>query len=357
MGNDLPLDLDPLVPRARIGDGLDDAHVANAVLEIGMRTNAPFRFHAGDEVVFDVPAALQLRRHLHHVQVAVADAAGLQGLGPEVVGHRARFAVNFETIVGRERVDAAELEHAFGAVLEFAQDREQIRDDDVVTLPAAVQDFPARINAGDVAEPALEDFDVDAQGENIQAADLDALPPVRGRVGIQIGAGETLQAHMVRPAEVILREQFLDEQIAAQPERRRTKHRDQLGIAFRGGEHFLGLGEVHRHAGLAENVFARFQGGDGDGRMHVGRRADPDDIEIREREEVRPVLHGRGVRRVFLAELLRALVGGIRDGHDLDFVMLLQSGQVPPANNVPCPNKSEAQFLMIRPGHLSQLAI
>jgi hypothetical protein len=33
------LDLDPPVPGAGIGDGLDDAHVANAVLEIGMGTS------------------------------------------------------------------------------------------------------------------------------------------------------------------------------------------------------------------------------------------------------------------------------------------------------------------------------
>ena len=36
------LDLDPLVSRAGIGDGLHDAHVANAILEIGMRANAAF---------------------------------------------------------------------------------------------------------------------------------------------------------------------------------------------------------------------------------------------------------------------------------------------------------------------------
>ena len=172
-----------------------------------------------------------------------------------------------------------------------------------------------------------------------------------GAVGVQIGAGETLQANVVRPAEVILGEQFFHEEIAAQPERRRTKHRDQLGITLRGGEHFLGFGEVHRHAGLAENVFARLEGGDGDGRMHVGRRADPDDVEIGEREQVGPVLHGGGVRRVFLAEFLRAFVGGIRDRHDLDLGMLFQPGQVPGANDVPRPDDSDAQLLMIRPGH------
>src|SRR5438552_2243777 len=136
------------------------------------------------------------------MQGAIAVAAGVHGIGSEVIGHGARFAVDFETIARRQRVDAAELEYEFGDGLGRAQDREQIRNDDVVPLPAPMQDFPARINTGDVAEPALENFDVDAQGENIQAADLDALPPVRGRIRIQIRPGKTLEANMVRPAEV-----------------------------------------------------------------------------------------------------------------------------------------------------------
>ena len=40
------------------------------------------------------------------------------------------------------------------------------------------------------------------------------LPPVCWRVGVQIGPGETLQTNMVRPAEIILREQFFHEEIA-----------------------------------------------------------------------------------------------------------------------------------------------
>ena len=90
--------------------------------------------------------------------------------------------------------------------------------------------------------------------------------------------------------------------------------------------------------------------------MHIGRRADPDDIDIRGREQVRPVLHGDGVRRILLAELLRTLIGGIRDRRDFHFVMLFQSRQVPPAHNVPCPDNSDSQFLMIVPGHLNELA-
>ena len=86
--------------------------------------------------------------------------------------------------------------------------------------------------------------------------------------------------------------------------------------------------------------------------MHIRGRADPDDVDIRESEQVRPVLHGRGVRRIFPAEFFRALVAGIRDRHDFDLVMLFQPRQVPPAHNVPCPDNSDSQLLMIRPAHV-----
>src|SRR5438045_1517469 len=101
------------------------------------------------------------------MQSAIAGAAGIHVVGAEVVSHRARFAVDFETIAASERVDAAELEDAFGAVGKFAQERNQIRNDDFVALPDGVQDFAARINAGDIAEPALTHFNGDAERENM----------------------------------------------------------------------------------------------------------------------------------------------------------------------------------------------
>ena len=91
-------------------------------------------------------------------------------------------AVNLEAVAGSERVDAAEFEHAFRAVLEPAEHGQQIGHDDFVALPDVVQDFAAGKNAGDVAEPALQHFDVNAEREHIQPADLDPLPPMRRRL-------------------------------------------------------------------------------------------------------------------------------------------------------------------------------
>ena len=58
----LGLDLDPLVARAGICDCLHDAHVAHAILEVGMRADPAFRFHGRDKIILDLPAALELRR-------------------------------------------------------------------------------------------------------------------------------------------------------------------------------------------------------------------------------------------------------------------------------------------------------
>ena len=157
---------------------------------------------------------------------------------------------------------------------------------------------------------------------------------------------------MVRTAEIIFREQFLHEQIAAQAEWRRAKHRDQFRKSFRRGQHFLRFRAIVRHSGLAENMFAGFEGGNRYGRMHVGRRPDPDDIQLRDREEIGPVRHRRGVWCVFLAKFLRAFVGGIGDGYDLHFRMFLQSRQMPIPYDRAGADDADPQFVIVGPAHL-----
>src|SRR5205814_5058274 len=128
---------------------------------------------------------------------------------------------NFEAVAGRERVDSAEFQDAFRAVLETAENGEQIRNDNFVPLADPVQDFAAGKDAGDIAEPALEDFDVNTERENVETANLNPLPPMRRRVSIQISAGQTLQPDAAAMAEIIIREQLIHDQIRSQPERRR----------------------------------------------------------------------------------------------------------------------------------------
>ena len=66
-----------------------------------------------------------------------------------------------------------------------------------------MNDFPAREHAGDVVKPAMQYLDVNPERQSIEPADLDLLPPMRRCARVQIIAGETLQPHMMRSANVI----------------------------------------------------------------------------------------------------------------------------------------------------------
>jgi tetratricopeptide (TPR) repeat protein len=147
-------------------------------------------------------------------------------------------------------------------------------------LAHRLQNLPAGEDAGDVTKPMLQDLCVNPQRQGIEAAHFDALPPMRRRVGIEKRAVQALQPQIVRTAKNLLGEQLLHEQVAAHPVRRRTEHRDELRITPRGGQHLPRLGEIHRHARLTKYVLPRLERRNGNGRMHVGRCADPDHVEI-----------------------------------------------------------------------------
>src|SRR6266487_4267850 len=110
-------------------------------------------------------------------------------------------------------MDAAELEHAFGAIFENTEHIKHVRNDHVIAAPLRVQNFSTREHAGDIAEPALQHFHVNSEREHVQSADLDFLPPMRRRFRIQIDAGETLEANIVWCPNEVFGEQFFNEQI------------------------------------------------------------------------------------------------------------------------------------------------
>ena len=119
---ELFLNRDPLVARARIGDGLDDPHVANALLEIRARPNPALRFHRGEKIFFHAPFAFQFRCKIDSVEGAIAELARLHDIGTKIVSERAGAAINFEPVARRHGIDSAELEHAFRAIIERAKD-------------------------------------------------------------------------------------------------------------------------------------------------------------------------------------------------------------------------------------------
>src|SRR5437660_12888578 len=110
-------------------------------------------------------------------------------------------------------MDAAEFEHAFGTVLKHTKHVEQVRNDHMIAAPLGVQNFSAREDAADLAEPPLQHFHVNSEREHVESADLDLLPPMRRRFRIQIDAGETLETNTVGRADEIFGEQFFHEQI------------------------------------------------------------------------------------------------------------------------------------------------
>ena len=100
-------------------------------------------------------------------------------------------------------------------------------------------------------------------------------------------------------------------------------------------------------------MFARFERGNGDGRMHVGRSADPDDIEIGNGEEIGPVRHRRGLRHILPTKFFRAFVGRIGDGDDLHFGMRFERGQMPCPHDVAGADDADSQFVIIRAAMLN----
>ena len=81
--------------------------------------------------------------------------------------------------------------------------------------------------------------------------------------------------------------------------------------------------------------------------MHIRRSADPDNIEVRQRNELRPVADWRSMREMFATKFFRAFVGRIRDADNLDFGMLFERRQMAGANNIARAHNPDPQFVII----------
>ena len=81
--------------------------------------------------------------------------------------------------------------------------------------------------------------------------------------------------------------------------------------------------------------------------MHVRRCANPDYVDVRQRDQVRPILYRCRLRQFFAAKILRAFVGQIRDGDNLDLRMFLESRQMAGPNNVARSDNADPQFVII----------
>ena len=166
------------------------------------------------------------------MQRPIPELPRLHDIGGKIVRKRAGVAINFQPIPQCQRINTAKLENTFRAAFETAQNGEQIRNDHIVPFANRINYFFAGKDAIDLAKPALQYLHVNSESESIQPADLNLLPPMRRRFGIQIIGGEALEPHMMRSANVIFRQNFFHHQVGLQSEWRRAKHGHQLGITF-----------------------------------------------------------------------------------------------------------------------------
>ena len=100
-----------------------------------------------------------------------------------------------------------------------------------------------------------------------------------------------------------------------------------------GGHHGPRFGQVARHPRLTEHVLAGVKRRDGDSRVHVRRRADPDHVDVGVVDDLAPViadarnaeLHGEGLGR---------LAAPVADGDDFDVWESPQPRHVPLAHDI-----------------------
>src|SRR5213083_3245912 len=81
--------------------------------------------------------------------------------------------------------------------------------------------------------------------------------------------------------------------------------------------------------------------------MHVRRRADPDNVDVRERHQLRPIFYWRSSWHILPAKPLGAFICGIGNRYDLDIWIRFQRRQMSGANNVARADDADPQFLII----------
>jgi hypothetical protein len=117
---------------------------------------------------------------------------------------------------------------------------------------------------------------------------------------------ETVQQRLMRRADRAFREQLFHQFAAFHALRCRTDRRDKFRITNRRLPHLVRLRQRGRHACLREDMLPVLQRVARHLRVHVGMRADPDDIDLGTRRHLLPALHRLRFRRELAAERLRA---------------------------------------------------
>ena len=121
------------------------------------------------------------------------------------------------------------------------------------------------------------------------------------------------------------------------------------GRASEAGEHLARLAGVHGHARLAEDVLARFEGGDGEVAVHVGPGADADGVDVGGGEEGGDIGLDAGDAEL-LGDGATARLAAVADGDQLDLTGLAEAGDVAQLHVAAGADEANAQGGFVR-GH------
>ena len=199
------------------------------------------------------------------------------------------------------------------------------------------------------AEPAGDELDVDAVRHHVHAGEVGAIAPVEGGVEVERPAAEDRGLHLADVADGAVFEQAADGLPAPQVEGGRHKLGDEIGARLGGGAHLAGLGGVHGHARLAEDVLACFEGGDGEVAVHVGPGADADGVDVGGGQKGGRVGLDAGDAEL-LGDGAAALLAAVADRDELDLAGLAEAGNVTQLHVAAGADEADAQGGFVR-GH------
>jgi hypothetical protein len=149
---------------------------------------------------------------------------------------------------------------------------------------------------------------------------------MHGSFGVVIGVCVGADVHVVRLADEAVFDHLAHHLVATHVVRGGADNGGLAGL-LPGVIHSLGVGVVHSHARLAEDVLAGFKRSDAQLAVQIGLRADPDDVDVVRVDE----RLGR-LELLLDAELfggaVGALWGAIDNAGELDVSCLEQAGDV-----------------------------
>src|SRR5205814_4542786 len=75
----------PFIPRTRISDSLDDAHVSHAVFCLKKKTYTSFSHHRRQKIFFHLTFTLQVWGNIDHVKRSISELLRFHDIGREII--------------------------------------------------------------------------------------------------------------------------------------------------------------------------------------------------------------------------------------------------------------------------------